>query len=378
MGWHPSDQLTQDVALEILLHGPLGRAELARRLDLAPATLTRISSELIQAGIVTETTQVVEGRGRPTIPLDVIPTAHHFLGVKLTGDVLTGVVTDLRLRVVQRLPDRFHSGDPDEVVRLIQELRDEASARHPIDAIGIAVGGVVDEQGTITSAPFLDWTDIPLARMTEQALGIPAVCANDLEAFVEALHWFGVGSGHSNFATITLGVGVGYGCIANGRLLANTDSGVGLIGHWPLDPLGPLCRKGHQGCAEALLTMPAIERDVRIATGHDLTWDEIMDQARGGDETISRLLSRSGRALGQLIAAVANLTAPDFVAIGGEGVELAEVVQKDVINGLTEHRDPRASDVHLEYIPSTSDAWSRGAAVLGLRRFVLSRGTTSR
>ena len=47
MGWQPQDELAQSVALEVLLHGPLGRSELARRLSLAPATLTRISTDLI-------------------------------------------------------------------------------------------------------------------------------------------------------------------------------------------------------------------------------------------------------------------------------------------------------------------------------------------
>lgn len=378
MGWQPSDQLTQDVALEVLLHGPLGRAELARRLDLAPATLTRISSELIRSGIVTETSQVIEGRGRPTTPLDVVPTAHHFLGVKLAGEFVFAVVTDLRARVVRILEERRHTGVPDEVVDIIRSLRDEAESEYPIDAIGIAVGGVVDADGTITSAPFLGWEDIPLATMTEARLGCPTACANDLEAFVEALHWFGVGSGHSNFAAITLGVGVGYGCIANGRALTNGDSGVGLVGHWPLDPLGPLCRKGHQGCAEAVLTIPAIERGVLVATGEDLRWSEIVSRARLGDATITPLLSRSGRALGQLVAAVANLTAPDFIVIGGEGVGLAEVARADLDQGLREHRDPRASEVRIELAPGTNEEWCRGAAVLGIRRFVLARGNANR
>ncbi len=377
MGWQPSDQLTQEVALEVLLHGPLGRAELARRLDLAPATLTRISSELIRSGIVTETSQVAGSRGRPATPLDVVPAAHHFLGVKLAGGSVSAVVTDLRARVVRVLGDTAHSGEPADVVRIISSLRDMAQADHPIDAVGIAVGGVVTPDGTVASAPFLGWTDVPLAAMTEQALGSPTACANDLEAFVEALHWFGVGSGHSSFAAITLGVGVGYGCIANGRSLTNADSGVGLVGHWPLDPLGPPCGKGHRGCAEAMLTMPAIEREVGLATGEQLAWEEIMARGRAGDEAVAPLLARSGRALGQLLAAVANLTAPDFVVIGGEGVELAAVARDDVVRGLAEHRDPRASTVRIEEVPGTNEEWCRGAAVLGIRRFVLARGDAS-
>ena len=34
MTWQPKDELASAVALEVLIHGPLGRAELARRLGL--------------------------------------------------------------------------------------------------------------------------------------------------------------------------------------------------------------------------------------------------------------------------------------------------------------------------------------------------------
>ena len=80
MGWQPQDELAQSVALEVLLHGPLGRSELARRLSLAPATLTRISTDLIASGLLTEVRSTRTGTsGRPSIPLAVVPDSHHFL-----------------------------------------------------------------------------------------------------------------------------------------------------------------------------------------------------------------------------------------------------------------------------------------------------------
>ena len=70
MTWQPKDELASAVALEVLIHGPLGRAELARRLGLAPATLTRISTELIASGLLAEVPEATQRTsGRPTIPL---------------------------------------------------------------------------------------------------------------------------------------------------------------------------------------------------------------------------------------------------------------------------------------------------------------------
>lgn len=373
MGWQP-DGLAQSVALEVLLHGPLGRSELARRLDLAPATLTRISSELIGSGLLVEAPRAAQRRaGRPTTPLDVVPEAHHFLGVKLSGENLMWAVTNLRADVLTYRELPLDSRDPDDVVRQIAEIVRTARQEHAVDAVGIGLGGVVTADGTVTSAPFLGWSDVPLAASVERATELPTFAANDLAAFTEAQHWFGLGTGHANFATLTIGVGVGYGCVANGRLLANDDTGVGLVGHWPLDPLGPPCRQGHRGCAEALLTIPAIERDVSTALGRTVSWTEILRLAGDDDPAVQRILTASGRALGHLVAAVANLTAPDLVVIGGEGVGLAASALDAVRAGILDHRDPRASTVRVELASGGNESWCRGAAVIAIQGFVRAR-----
>jgi predicted NBD/HSP70 family sugar kinase len=371
MAWQPTDELAQAVALEVLLHGPLGRSEIARRLDLAPATLTRISTELINTGLLVEAPHAIRrGAGRPSIPLDVVPDAHHFLGVKLSGDQLASAVTDLRAEVLEYREEPLQSREPTSVVDQITNLARRVGESYPIDAIGIGLGGVVAPDGTVSSAPFLEWTNVPLATLVEERLATPTFAANDLAAFTEAQHWFGEGSGHSNFATLTLGVGIGYGCIANGRLLANDDYGVGLVGHWPLDPLGPLCTRGHRGCAEAMLTVPAIERDVSTAMGRAVRWNEVLELASAGNPAVARILDASGRALGTLIAAVANLTAPDVVIIGGEGVALAAAAETAIRDGITNNRDPRASPVRVELVSGDNQSWCRGAAVVALQGFV--------
>lgn len=371
MVWHTNDDLAQAVALEVLLHGPLARADLARRLDLAPATLTRISTELLEAGLFVEAPQFAERRaGRPSIPLQVVADAHHFLGVKLARTTLTAAVTNLHADVLEYVEEPLLSTAPDAVAQQIARIEQQLGTAHRIDAIGIGLGGVVTDDGVVLSAPFLEWTDVALAQLVSDATGIPAYAANDLTAFTESEHWFGLGADRQNFATLTLGAGVGYGCVANGRLLANQDSGVGLVGHWPLDPLGPLCGKGHRGCAEALLSTPSILRDLAAAVGHPVTWEEFLERVERRDDAATRIAESSGRALGALIAAIANLTAPEVVILGGEGVALAAVAMPSVKAGIAAHRDPRASEVPIALTSGSNESWCRGAAVIALQRFV--------
>ncbi len=374
MTWQPADDLAQAVALEVLLHGPLARSELARRLDLAPATLTRISSELIDMGLLLEAPRVAERKsGRPSVPLDVVPEAHHFLGIKVSGEMMMSALINLRADVLGYFEEPLISSDPEMVVDQIAGLPARAGFGKPVDAIGISLGGVVTSDGLVKSAPFLGWDNFPLARLVQDRTRTRTFASNDLAAFTESQHWFGLGSGHDNFATLTLGVGVGFGCVANGKLLANDDSGVGLVGHWPLEPLGPLCSRGHRGCSESMLTLPYILRDMSLALDRPVEWAEFITLAHEGQPAAIAIARDSGRALGRLIAAIANLTAPDLVIIGGEGVGLAEIGTDFVMEGIREHRDPRASDVRVELTSGSNESWCRGAAVTALQGYVLDR-----
>ena len=243
----------------------------------------------------------------------------------------------------------------------------------PISAIGIGLGGVVTDEQTVASAPFLGWADVDLVDLLGQRTPVPTFMANDLAAFTEAQHWFGLGAGLANFAVLTLGIATGYGCVANGSLLSNHDSGVGLVGHWPLDPLGSVCSRGHRGCAEAMLSIPCLTRDLGMAVGRPLTWEASVGLARSGHPAAGSLFRQAGLALGQLVAAVANLTAPSRVIIGGEGVDLARLSWDAVQEGILSFRDPRASAVEVELANAGDEEWGRGAAVIAIQGLLLAR-----
>lgn len=52
--WKPLSGAARQVALEILLDGPLSRAELARRVRLSAGSLTRISKPMLESGLLVE------------------------------------------------------------------------------------------------------------------------------------------------------------------------------------------------------------------------------------------------------------------------------------------------------------------------------------
>jgi predicted NBD/HSP70 family sugar kinase len=362
-----------DVALEVLINGPVSRAQIARTLDLSAGSLTRLAQPLIESGLLVEVGEQSSGHvGRPSRLLDVVSNSRHFIGIKLTGDSALGVVTNLRAQVVTQASTPLESREPAAVIAALGHLVGELRASvQEVTAVGLGIGGLVAPDGTVLAAPFLEWVNVELGARLEAATGLPVVVANDLVAFTEYERWFGGGRNLERFAVVTLGAGIGYGLVAGGLVVQSDDAGLGLIGHWPIDPYGPLCEAGHRGCARTILTQSAISAAVSEALKSDVSYDQALDLAAAGDLAARTIVENAARGLGHLIAAIANLTMPQLVILGGEGVRLVSVAEPAIRQGLNERRDPRAADVELLTTSGDDAEWCRGAAVLALQAHVL-------
>ncbi|WP_132215386.1 ROK family transcriptional regulator [Kribbella steppae] len=378
--WRPLTGPSRQVALEILLDGPLSRAELSRRVGLSPGSLTRLTKPMVESGLLVEVTAgPTDARvGRPSQPLDLDPATHHFVGIKLTGDTAIGVLTTLRAEVIASAERPLIDHTPSAVSRLVLELADDLAVQvpgqRPITGLGVTVGGRVTDRSEVRWGPYLNWVDVPLGEILAAGTDTPVVVANDLNALTEATHWFGAGRGSDRFVLLTIGVGVGYGLVLHNRTVDSPDTSIGLIGHHPLVPDGPRCDRGHHGCALSLLTVGAITGQVGSVLGRPVDYEECLDLAAKGDVAAHPVVSRAGRALGRLIAAAANFTMPELVVLGGEGVRLAEVAHDELLAGLHADRHPSAAELRMVLQPADFTEWARGAAVVAIQTFVLGRG----
>jgi predicted NBD/HSP70 family sugar kinase len=360
------------VALEVLLNGPLARTELARRLNLSTPSLTRITKPLLDAGVLRELSEVpLPGGGRPMQPLDVDADLQQFVGIKLSGFRAYGVLTNLRADILATCSLDITARDPQSVTGVLADVVTELAADHSPAAVGVAVGGAVHDFTRVQRAPFLHWHGVDLGLLLSERTGLPVAVANDLDALMEAEHWFGDGRDVQSFATLTIGAGVGCGLIIHDRLVTGPDSGIGLLGHFPLDPLGPLCPEGHRGCADAMLTTEAIHTQAAMVLGRPVTYNQVLDLAQAGDPLADRIIGNSAHAFGTLIAAVANIAQPQRILLTGEGIRLAHVGQERLRAGIAHARQPEASPLDLRILDDDPTLWARGAAAVAIQHTVL-------
>jgi predicted NBD/HSP70 family sugar kinase len=166
---------------------------------------------------------------------------------------------------------------------------------------------------------------------------------------------------------ITIGAGVGYGIVIHDRAVVTSDTGLGLGGHFPLDPTGPLCPDGHRGCSSAMLSIPSMCAVAQVGLGRDADYAELLDLARQGHPVAVAVVTSATAALGRMIAATANLTMVDTVVLSGEGIELVRVSPDVLSAALDRDRDPEAAPVRILIDDSGFAAWARGAAAAAIQ-----------
>ncbi|MEU3339128.1 ROK family transcriptional regulator [Streptomyces sp. NPDC002144] len=365
----------------VLSHGPLTRLEAARRAGLSPAAVTKAVKPLIEAGYLVEDA-ADEGRptlGRPANPVRVDGARALFLGVKVTGDEIIAVLTDLccRVRADRRLPlaDRGTKSVLADIARLVDELLLSADALgSTVQGLGIAVSGDVDRaEGVVRYSPFLEWRDVPLAELAAMTCGLPVTVDNDVRALTVAEQWFGEGVGLSDFAVVTVGAGIGCGLVVHGRVISGAHGVAGEIGHVTVDPAGPACHCGNRGCVEAIAGEAAIVRQVRAATGRQVAdATEAVALAHREVPGVREVYARAGEAIGRGIATVANLLGPERVIISGEGLAAHDLFAEQIRDAFTAAAFGSAAQCDVLTRPLPFEEWARGAAATAIQSFISS------
>lgn len=267
-----------------------------------------------------------------TIGLDVGGT--KVLGVAVDSDQ-PGVVL-----CAHRTPTpEGGTGLVDVLAEVVEQLTAVAG---PAAAFGVGVPGIVDHSGTLVLGPHLrDLRSHPLAAEVGARLGGPTVVDNDANCHGVAEHRAGAARGATEALMVTLGTGIGGGVITGGRLLRGAHGFAGELGHMVVDPTGPPCPCGKQGCWERYASGTGLGRLAReaaeggrldavvaLAGGDEeaVRGEHVTQAARSGDPAALQLIDQLAwwTALG--LANVANILDPSIVVIGGGLVEAADLL----------------------------------------------------
>ncbi|MFI1092475.1 ROK family protein [Streptomyces sp. NPDC020917] len=357
--------------LVLLGHGPLNRSEIAAQLGLGAATVSEHTRRLLALGYVRELPAQVVGRGRPRVPLAVVPDAAYTLGLRIHPTHVVGVVLRLDGSEVRRLYLPFDPNDDpvEQIVTACTDVLGEPAVGDRIRGIGIALPGIIDPwTGTARLSPRLGWTNLPLGPMLSARLPVPVLVDNDTRASTTAELLYGIGRDHDDFLTLAIGDGVGMGIVLDRRVHRGPDGLASEFGHVTLDLDGPACPCGKRGCVEAYVADHALAAQA-VAQGlatSPPTVAELHALAEAGNSGVRTLLHASGAILGRAVAGVVNVLAVRAMTVIGE----SNILWPYLAAGFTEAIDACVvlplAELEVTVRPWDDSAHARGAASLVL------------
>jgi predicted NBD/HSP70 family sugar kinase len=311
--------------------GQATRADIARRLSLTPATITRLITSLSERGLVREVDDLPRRSqrepGRPGVSVAVNPEGAYFLGVEIgVGDLRLALI-DLCTTVVNAAEFRVsRSIAPDEAIRTITDhlvlLEHDIRFRGKIRGLGVTVPGLVTTEGHIVNLPILGWKDVNLLTLLKDAVDLPAYVENNANAAAFGSIYTEPGLASDCSIFLKLGTGCGGAAIVNGRLLRGASGTAGEFGHMRIADGGSLCNCGRSGCLETFVNLRALARNYH---GTDtLTEAEfaalpatVAAMAEAGDATARATLESLYHYLSLGVVSLVNIFNPTVVMLGG-------------------------------------------------------------
>ncbi|MFH8620044.1 ROK family protein [Streptomyces sp. NPDC017979] len=362
------------VVRAVRMAGSLTQAEIARSTGLSAATVSNIVRELKERGTVEVTPTSAGGRRARSISLR--GDAGIVVGVDFGHTHLRVAVANLAHDVLAEESepldvDASAGAGFDRAEEMVDRLvRATGAAPGKVVGVGLGVPGPIDgESGTIGSTAMLPgWVGANPAKEMSERLGVPVHVDNDANLGALGELVWGAARGVSDLAYIKVAGGVGAGLVTGGRVYRGPGGTAGEIGHITLDESGPVCRCGNRGCLETFAAVRYVLPLLHSSHGPDITMEQVVRLAQGGDPGCRRVIADTGRHIGSGVAMLCNLLNPSLVVLGGEIADAGELVLAPVRESVSRYAIPSA----VQRLSVVRGELGARAEVLGAVALVLS------
>ncbi|GIV60366.1 ROK family transcriptional regulator [Rhodocaloribacter litoris] len=361
----------------IRLYGPLSRAEIARRTELTPQTVSNLVRDLMALDLIVESGRRQEGRGAPSITLALNPDGAYSIGLDLDRDHLTALLVDHAGTVRQRIHHHLDFPSPDEALALMVETVHELTARQGLNlaqvrGVGIGVPGpmnIAESNGRtylINPKAFKGWHDVPIADLLHQRLGIPVFLENNATAAAMGERWYGAGQHLSSFFYFYFGSGLGGGLVVQGQPYEGFTGNAGEIGYFPAFSTEKPCLDLEREHVGQHFNLPRLYRILQAEGLEAGTPEDLERLFEARNPLLLAWIDSAAHHLSWLALAVEYLVDPEAVFFGGR---LAD----SILNALLERVGERlpalrisGKRTHPEYLIATAgiDAGALGVATL--------------
>ena len=363
----------------------IARIDLAKIVDLSPATVTTITAEMIADGLIEEVAPIAEAtpssRGRPRVDLKLRADAFLVAGLKIAESVISVVLVNFEGSVVRQHTHRRNQTSPSLDVLILQvraaldeTLEGTQFSFDELSAIGVGIAGIVDAtRGFLHWSPVVSDKNVEMADKLQSKMGRPIFLDNDANLVAMAEQYMGDAKNTSNFIVVTIEAGVGMGIVIDNQLYRGARGCGAEFGHTKVQLDGALCRCGQRGCLEAYVADYALLREASFESllgrqgPSERSVQDILAEARAGEPIAASIVNRSNRFFAMGLANLVNLFDPELIILSGERMTFDHLYAEDVMDAI------KSTIVQVDAAPPEivihkwgDDTWARGAAMLAL------------
>ncbi|MGL4486383.1 MAG: DNA-binding transcriptional regulator NagC [Yersinia sp. (in: enterobacteria)] len=321
--------------------GPISRIQIADLSQLAPASITKITRQLLERGLIKEVDQQASTGGRRAISIVTENRQFHTVAIRLGRHDATITLFDMSGKSLGEehypLPERTQETLDQALFNIISQFIEAYQRKlRELIAIAIILPGLVEaNKGIVRYMPHISVSNWPLVDNLQKRFNVTSFVGHDIRSLALAEHYFGATRDCEDSILVRLHRGTGAGIIVNSQIFLGCNGNLGEIGHIQIDPLGERCHCGNFGCLETVASNTVIENRVRhlltqgypsMLTLNDCHIDSICKAANRGDLLAFEVIEHVGRYLGKAISIAINLFHPQKVVIAGEIIKAEKVL----------------------------------------------------
>jgi predicted NBD/HSP70 family sugar kinase len=371
----------------ILNHDAIDRTQLAYETGLTTTAITRITRELIDAGILEtgKKSPLKSGPGRNRTQLTFTDDTTFVIGINFAAWERQMVLANLKGDVIAYLP--FELSNPQNSSQTLIEISDMVDnfiaeqniKRHRILGVGFAIAGIVNSiDGRLETSPYLGWQDVEIGKILSDRLDLQVAVENLNNIIAMAETNYGCCVNKKDVMLVRVGPGLGGSFLFDGRLARGNNFQTGQIGHIPVPENNIPCACGQKGClntiasgwsilADLKLSIPPASSPLRLVDD-GLLLEEIIKKAKNNDQVVKKAAFRAGHALGVMLSSLFKALAPEVILVVGPIAEISSY-----IDGI--HSAASKNKIRLPLLTPNDQKFksvASSAALHGLSEFLFS------
>lgn len=350
----------------ICRNGTVSNPDISYEMNMSLPTVTQITKELIEKGLVEEKGELKSTGGRRAKALSAAVNVKQAVGLDITKNHISLVLTNLGGEILryERIYQPYASEDSyyHMVNKKLEDFLDESGGeREKLLGIGISFPGIMDlDREMIASSHVLDVKMVPFESVS-RFFSYPCFFLNDANAgaYAEGIRPDGL----ERFFYLSLSNTVGGAVFSRNELVQGNNFRCGEVGHMTVVAGGETCYCGKKGCLDAYCSA------FLLSDAADGKLEKFFGALENGEEEAVRIWDRYTSYLAIAVNNIHMVLDCDVV-LGGYVGSYVEAYIQDIWSKVLERNTFAESTPFVKACRHTVGAAALGAALNVTEDFV--------